>query len=54
MVTRYKDKEYVLDKELKELDESTATPLQIADFRAHERDTTKVACIMMTTMTAEL
>ncbi|CAH1418453.1 unnamed protein product [Lactuca virosa] len=54
MVTRYEDKEYVLDKELKEIDESSATPLEIADFRTHERDATKVACIMLATMTAEL
>ena len=54
MVTRYEDKEYVLNKELKELDETTATPEEIAKFRTHERDATKVACIMMATMTAEL
>ncbi|CAH1442429.1 unnamed protein product [Lactuca virosa] len=54
MVTRYEDKEYVLDKELKEIDEATATPREIADFRAHERDATKVACIMLATMTVEL
>ncbi|CAH1414927.1 unnamed protein product [Lactuca virosa] len=54
MVTRYEDKEYVLDKELKELDESTATPEEVAEYQAHERDATKVACIMMATMTAEL
>ncbi|KAL7611006.1 hypothetical protein Lser_V15G13097 [Lactuca serriola] len=54
MVTRYEEKEYVLDKELKEIDESTATLQEIADFRAHERDATKVACIMMATMTVEL
>ncbi|CAH1436469.1 unnamed protein product [Lactuca virosa] len=54
MVTRYEYKEYVIDKEQKEIDESTATPQEIADFRTHERDATKVACIMMATMTAEL
>ena len=54
MVTRYEDKEYVLDKELKELDESSATPKEIAEYQAHERDATKVACIMLATMTAEL
>ena len=37
MITRYEDKEYVLDKELKEIDETTATPQEIADFQAHER-----------------
>ncbi|CAH1435647.1 unnamed protein product [Lactuca virosa] len=54
MVTRYEDKEYVLDKELKELDETTATPEEVAEYMTHERDATKVACIMMATMTAEL
>ena len=50
----YEDKEYVLDKELKEIDESTATPEQIVEYKAHEMDTTKVSCIMIATMTAEL
>ena len=54
MITRYEDKEYVLDKELKEIDETTTTPQKIADFQAHERDATKVACIMLATMTGEL
>ena len=54
MITRYEDKEYVLDKELKEIDETTATPQEITDFQAHERDATKVACIMMATITTEL
>ena len=53
MVTRYEDKEYVLDEELKEL-EPTATLEEIAEYQAHERDATKVACIMLATMTAEL
>ena len=52
MVIRFEDKEYVLDKELKEIDESTATLEQIAEFKTHERDTTKVSCIMIATMTA--
>ena len=54
MVTRYEEKEYDLDKELKDIDESTATPEEIVEFHTHERDATKVACIMMATMTAEL
>lgn len=54
MLTHYEDKEYVLEKELKEIDESTATPEEIADFRAHEKDATKVACIMLSTMKDEL
>ena len=31
MVTRYDEKEYVLDKELKEIDEVTATPEEVAE-----------------------
>ena len=54
MVTRYEDKEYVLDKELKEIDEATATPEEVAEYRIHEKDTTKVSCIMLATMTTEL
>ena len=53
MVTRYENKEYVLDKELK-VPEPTATPEELAEYEVHERDATKVACIMMATMTAEL
>ncbi|KAL7597476.1 hypothetical protein Lser_V15G30016 [Lactuca serriola] len=54
MVTRYKDKEYVLDKELKEVNINIATPEEIAAFEAHKRDATKVHCIMLATMTTEL
>ena len=53
MVTRYVNKEYVLDKELK-VSEPTATPEELAEYEVHERDATKVACIMLSTMTAEL
>ena len=54
MALRYEDKEYVIDKEPKDIDEQTATPEQIEEYRVHERDTTKVLCIMIATMTAEL
>ena len=54
MVTRYDDKEYVLDKELKEVNVNSDTPEEIAAFEAHERDATKVHCIMLATMTAKL
>nr|KAJ0214793.1 hypothetical protein LSAT_V11C400212970 [Lactuca sativa] len=46
MVTRCEDKEYVLDKELKEIDESSATPEEIAEFRTHEKDATKVLRVL--------
>ena len=51
---RYEDKEYVIDKDLKEIDEQTATPEQIEEYRVHERDASKVSCIMISTMTVEL
>ena len=54
MITRYEDKEYVLDRELKVVNEATATPEELAEFIAHEKDATKVSCIMMATMTPEL
>ena len=54
MVTRYEDKEYVIDKELKEIDETIVTPEVVTEYRAHEKDATKVSCIMLATMTAEL
>ncbi|KAL7585481.1 hypothetical protein Lser_V15G45906 [Lactuca serriola] len=54
MVTRYEDKEYVLDKELKEINEETATPEEITEYRAHKKDATMMSCIMLATMTTEL
>ena len=54
MAIQYKEKEYVLDKELKEIDEETATPEHLAEYRAHEKDGTKVSCIMLATITTEL
>ena len=54
MVTRYEVKEYVLDKELKEIDEATATPEEVAEYKTHEKDATKVSCIMLATMKTEI
>nr|KAJ0208306.1 hypothetical protein LSAT_V11C500292640 [Lactuca sativa] len=54
MVTRYKEKEYVLDEKLKEINLNTASVEEIAAFEAHEPDATKVHCIMLATMTTEL
>ena len=54
MITRYEDKEYVLDRELKVVNEATNTPEELLEFIAHEKDATKVSCIMMATMTPEL
>ncbi|KAL7600497.1 hypothetical protein Lser_V15G27033 [Lactuca serriola] len=54
MVLRFEDKEYVLEKELKELDESKATPEEYAAYKKHYDDATKVACIMVATMSPEL
>ena len=54
MATHYEDKEFVLDTELKENDVTTATPGQIAEHTTYERDATKVSCLMIDTMTAEL
>ena len=54
MITHYENKEYVLDKELKVINESTATPEEVTEYIPHERDATKVSCIMLATMTLEL
>ena len=37
-----------------EINEQTATPEQIEEYQFHERDATKVSCIMIATMSAEL
>jgi hypothetical protein len=54
MALRFEDKEYVLDKELGEIDEEIATPEELATYKKHYVDATKVACIMVATMTPEL
>lgn len=50
MNIRYKNKEYVLENPLIEIDEMTTTPDEIAFYNTHHDDTTKVACIMVVTM----
>lgn len=47
MALRFDDKEYVLDKELNEIDESKSTTEEIAEYKAHCMDVTKVVCIMV-------
>ncbi|KAI3790891.1 hypothetical protein L2E82_04298 [Cichorium intybus] len=54
MSLRFEDKEYVLEKELVEVDQETATPEECASFKKHYDDATKVACIMVATMVPEL
>ena len=54
MGLRYEHKEYVIDKELNKIEETKATPKEIAEYRAHYKDATKVSCIMVATMTPEL
>ena len=54
MVTRYEEKEFFLDEKLKEINLKTATAEENAYFEAHERDATKVRCIMLATITTEL
>ncbi|KAI3739943.1 hypothetical protein L2E82_30357 [Cichorium intybus] len=54
MALRFEDKEYVLKKELIEIDQETATPEEYASLKKHYDDATKVACIMVATMVPEL
>ncbi|TLX69973.1 DDE-type integrase/transposase/recombinase, partial [Labilibacter sediminis] len=51
---RYEDKEYVLERELIEIDENTATPEEKEAYNKHYADATKVACLMVATMPPEL
>ena len=53
MITRYEDKEYVLDEKLEKIIPDVATPEELAAFEAHEHDATKVYCIMLATMNSE-
>ncbi|KAI3790532.1 hypothetical protein L2E82_03639 [Cichorium intybus] len=50
MALRFKNKEYVLDTELIEVDPETATTEEYASYKKHVDDVTKVACIMIATM----
>ncbi|KAI3515635.1 hypothetical protein L1887_14536 [Cichorium endivia] len=54
MALRYENKEYVLETELVDIDTDTASPEEIALYQKHCDDATKVACIMITTMSPEL
>lgn len=54
MTLHFEDKDYVLEKPLDEIDEESATPKHIVAYKKHYNDATKVACIMVATMTHEL
>ncbi|KAI3700994.1 hypothetical protein L2E82_45635 [Cichorium intybus] len=54
MALRFEDREYILEKELIEVDRDTATPEEYASYKKHYDDATKVACIMVATMVPEL
>ena len=54
MTLRYEDKEYVLDNQIPEYNEVTATDEQTAVYNKHCADSNKVSCIMVSTMSAEL
>ena len=51
---RFEDKEYMLEKERFEIDETKFTPGQLAKYRRYCNDATKVACIMVATVIREL
>ena len=51
---RYKGKEYALEKQVVEIDEATASPKEIATYKKHYDDTTKVACHMVATVIPKL
>ncbi|XP_023743005.1 uncharacterized mitochondrial protein AtMg00810-like [Lactuca sativa] len=54
MALRFEDKEYVLEKELLEIDETKSTFEERAEYKKHYNDATKVACTMVVIMTPEL
>ena len=54
MALQYEEKEYILDKQLNEIDDTKSTPEKIAKYKAHEKGTTKVLCIIVATMTPKL
>ena len=54
MALWFKDKEYIIYKELNKIVESHATPEEVAEYKAHHKDATKVSCIVVATITHEL
>lgn len=54
MTIRYEKKFYVLKNPLLKIDETNATPDEIAFYNKHDDNVTKVACIMFATMVPEL
>lgn len=51
---RYENKEYVLDNQISKIDLDTATHNEIATYKQHVDDTTKVSCIMIATTSLDL
>ena len=54
MTIRYENKEYVLEKSLLEIDESTSTPNELANHKQHYHEAPKVSCIIVATMVHEM
>ena len=54
MALHFEYKEYILEKPLDEIVETKATPEEIATYEKHYKDGTKVACVMVATVTLEL
>ena len=50
----FKDREYILEKLLDEIDEEKATPEEMVTYKKHFNDATKDSSIMVATMTLEL
>jgi hypothetical protein len=50
---RYEDKEYVLDNNLPQLPKDP-TEAELAAYHKHDEESTKVACLMLATMSSEL
>ena len=51
MAIRFKDKEYVLEIPLDEINEEKATPKEMVAYKKHYNDVTKFACTMVATIT---
>ena len=54
MALCFEDKEYGLKRPLDEIDEEKVTPQEMAAFKKHYNDGTKIACIMVAIMTPDL
>ena len=54
MAFHFEEKEYVLKKQIDEIDDEKASPKELVEYRRQLNDATKVSCILVVTITPEI